>query len=45
LTLFIPSAHISGDNALMIALAGSMKTDPRSPDDIVAKGTMSLDQI
>ena len=45
LTLFIPSAHISGDNALMIALAGSMKVDPRSPDDIIAKGTMSLDQI
>lgn len=39
--LFLPSHHISGDNALMIALAGAFHTDKHSKD-IRAGGTLKL---
>jgi N6-L-threonylcarbamoyladenine synthase len=39
--LFLPSTHISGDNALMIALAASLHPD-RISDSIRAQGTKRL---
>ncbi|MBU6427232.1 tRNA (adenosine(37)-N6)-threonylcarbamoyltransferase complex transferase subunit TsaD [Patescibacteria group bacterium] len=40
--LFLPSKHISGDNALMIALAGAMRGIEESSGDITAHGTKKL---
>jgi N6-L-threonylcarbamoyladenine synthase len=39
--LFMPSRHISGDNALMIALAGALG-ERKAPGSIRAQGTKSL---
>jgi len=39
--VFLPSRHISGDNALMIAIAGSMR-DAKTPGEIRAQGTKHL---
>jgi N6-L-threonylcarbamoyladenine synthase len=41
--LFKPSEHVSGDNALMIALAGSMKESSSYTDRIIANGTKDLE--
>ena len=40
--LFLPTQHVSGDNALMIALAGAMHDETRAPGKIRAHGTKSL---
>jgi N6-L-threonylcarbamoyladenine synthase len=40
--LFLPSQHISGDNALMIAIAGAMHDKIKTPSMIRAHGTKSL---
>ena len=40
--LYLPSRHISGDNALMIALAGTFHSDTKTPGDIRAHGTKRL---
>lgn len=45
LRLFLPSKHVSGDNALMIALAGSFMTMQSQNTPIKAQGTKSLSQI
>jgi N6-L-threonylcarbamoyladenine synthase len=40
--LFLPSRHISGDNALMIALVGSFYVHTKTPREIRAHGTKKL---
>jgi N6-L-threonylcarbamoyladenine synthase len=40
--IYLPSRHISGDNALMIALAGSLGAQTKAPGDIRALGTKEL---
>jgi N6-L-threonylcarbamoyladenine synthase len=41
--VYLPSRHISGDNALMIALAGAMRTSTNHCDQVRAQGTKRLD--
>ena len=40
--LFLPSRHISGDNALMIALAGALRGAPAERNILRAQGTKKL---
>ena len=40
--IFLPSRHVSGDNALMIALAGAFQTTTKTPGEIRAHGTKKL---
>jgi N6-L-threonylcarbamoyladenine synthase len=40
--LLAPSRHVSGDNALMIALAGTLDTTTKTPGEIRAHGTKQL---
>jgi N6-L-threonylcarbamoyladenine synthase len=40
--LFLPSRHISGDNALMIALAGALSEKPPVERGLCAQGTKRL---
>jgi N6-L-threonylcarbamoyladenine synthase len=40
--VLFPSRHISGDNALMIALAGAFQTTTKTPGEIRAHGTKKL---
>jgi N6-L-threonylcarbamoyladenine synthase len=40
--ILLPTRHISGDNALMIALAGSFRPDTKTPGEIRAQGTKKL---
>ncbi len=40
--IFTPSQHLSGDNALMIALAGALSPKTKTPGDIRAHGTKKL---
>ncbi len=40
--LFMPSRHISGDNALMIAIAGSLNMDTTGSRELRADGTKKL---
>ncbi len=42
--MYLPSRHISGDNALMIALAGAFHPNAKTPGDIRAQGTKSLSE-
>jgi len=41
--VFLPSRHISGDNALMIAVAGALGSKEKAPMDLRANGTKRLD--
>lgn len=41
-SLFLPSRHISGDNALMIALAGALRGAPAERNILRAQGTKRL---
>jgi N6-L-threonylcarbamoyladenine synthase len=40
--LLLPMRHVSGDNALMIALSGAMRDEIKTPGTIRARGTKSL---
>lgn len=40
--IFLPSRHISGDNALMIALAGAMDSGTKKSGNLRAQGTKRL---
>jgi len=40
--VLLPSRHVSGDNALMIALAGAFQTTTKTPGEIRAHGTKKL---
>lgn len=42
LPLFLPSRHISGDNALMIALAAALNPTTKTPGSLRAHGTKKL---
>lgn len=42
--IFLPSRHVSGDNALMIALAGALHSDARTPVVLRAQGTKRIDE-
>ncbi len=47
-SLFIPSAFLTGDNAIMIALAGYyawLRKDFTTPDSLVANGNLSLSSV
>ncbi len=41
--LFLPTKHVSGDNALMIALSGALKPEPLSGSGLKARGTWKID--
>ena len=42
LPIFLPSRHTSGDNALMIALASALDSNPINPRPLRAQGTKRL---
>lgn len=43
LSLYLPVSGLSGDNALMIALAGALSAKTKSPSDIKARGNLLLE--
>jgi N6-L-threonylcarbamoyladenine synthase len=43
--LYLPLPGLTGDNALMIALAGALRPNAKGPESITARGNLSLDRV